>query len=523
MTDAWKLELKKWPRAVYPNEPAHGFFLRWAEECLAHSTRVFADSVGLNGRNPDPSEILSFAMEYPIEGKDRLAAATPHFNGSLVILNGQKFRKRSDWTLANRRVCDACLAEAPYHRNWFDLILLERCPIHDRPLIAGTKHSRLAWGYPAVAATVDGVPLVSRGIPRHEIKSNSWEAYVLGRMGIFKKIDIALFDELELYEAAAICECIGRAAFFGHRKTAPRKSKVADGERARFIVSGFSILCGGAPAVRAFLREYRHSASNTPIVGRRSKFGWLALAMKYLPKGSAEALLRSCMINVSRDKSVRHTRNRKAPPIPDSAMVRYDLARHLKISAHKLQQIAKKLKIETAYGPGRLGLVSKEDVKRIAEIAAAIVGPGKAAKALNIPTEQFLLLCEAKVFETFIQVSDRGLTFDRFNLNDLLSTLAAFRQKVIEATSVRNAKRFSAEPLKVYCKHCGVGAAEALKSVLSGELRPVGWDDGRPGFDGCLFDGRPFISSKMRTRRTHRSMQPLGGPIQILLPSDLQL
>lgn len=507
MTEVWKLELKKWPRSAYPGEPAHGFFLRWAEECLAHSTRVFADSVGLNGRNPDPTEILAFAMKYPIEGKDYLAAATPQFEGSLVILNGQKFRRGSDWTLMNRRVCDACMGEAPYHRNWFDLTSLERCPIHDRPLIGGTKHSKIAWWYPAVAATIDGVPLVTRGIPKVTVNKGTWEAYVLGRMGVLERNDVALFDELDLHETATICEVIGRAAFYGFRKAAPRKAKVAGGERARFITSGFSIFCGGAPAVYTFLREYRRTASNTSIPGRRSKFGWLALAMKYLPKGGAEALLRSCMIGVSRDKALRHTRSGKPPAAPDRAMPRYDLARHLKISAHKLQKILCELKIKSSDESVRHGLLTKEDVKRVAEVAAAIIGPGKAATLLNISTAQFLLLCKASMFGIFIEVSDRGRSFDRFNSNDLLGRLAAFRQDVIETTSVRKAKRFSAEPLRVYCKHADMAAAEAIQKVLSGELRAVGWDDCRPGFDGCLFDGRLFVSSKMRCRRTHKAMR----------------
>lgn len=516
MAEVWNLELKKWPRTVYRDEPAHGLFLRWAEECMAHSTRVFADSVGLNGRNPDPSEILSFAMKYPIEGKDRLAAGTPQFDGSLVILNGQRFRRRSDWTLMTRRVCDACLGEAAYHRNWFDLTILERCPIHDRPLLSGTKHSKMSWWYPAVAATIDGIPLVTRGITKVGANRGTWEEYVLGRMGILDKIEIALFDELDLYEAATICEVIGRAAFYGYRKTAPRKAKVAGGERARFIAFGFSILCGGASAVHTFLREYRRTASNFSISGRRSKFGWFALAMKYLPKGGAEALLRNCMIGVSRDKAVRHTRSRKPPAVPDRAMPRYDLARHLKISAHKLHKILDVLKIESSDEPVRHGLLTKEAVKRVAEVAAAIIGPGKAATLLNISTLQFQLLCKAGVFGTFIQVSDRGRAFDRFNSNDLLARLAAFRQDVIEGTSIRKAKRFSAEPLRVYCKHANIAPAEAIQKVLSGKLRAVGWDDCRPGFDGCLFDGRVFVSPKMRYRRTHKSMRP-SAVVEIVL------
>ena len=105
--DTYTVPLPRWPPKAFKYEPAHGYFLRLAERNGAQSARVFADGVGLNGRNFDIAELLRFCQKFPIAGMEELIAATPSIEGSFIRVNGQTFRKATDWSARRPRVCDA--------------------------------------------------------------------------------------------------------------------------------------------------------------------------------------------------------------------------------------------------------------------------------------------------------------------------------------------------------------------------------------------------------------------------------
>src|SRR6185503_14148696 len=98
----------------------------------------------------------------------------------------------------------------------------ERCPIHDRPLERGVGPQKLAWWYPEIGITPEGSDLAIKQAPQEDVPRNSWDAYVLGRMGVIPQIRVSSLDESEMFEVIAAVELLGRAAIFHFGTVAPR-------------------------------------------------------------------------------------------------------------------------------------------------------------------------------------------------------------------------------------------------------------------------------------------------------------
>ena len=118
--------LPAWPPQAFPLEPAHGFFRRLAQVNNQDSCRVLADLVGIKSRYIDTDEMLEFCREFPVQNLSHLEAANPRFQDATVVLNGQMFHAKADYSIRRPRYCSSCLREENYYRNWFDLRVMTR-------------------------------------------------------------------------------------------------------------------------------------------------------------------------------------------------------------------------------------------------------------------------------------------------------------------------------------------------------------------------------------------------------------
>lgn len=274
--------LRSWPPEAFIHEPAHGYFIRLAARNGAHSTAVFADSVGLNGRNPNIEELLDFCLRFPLRNRDFMIAASPRVDGGNVIINGQKFMKGRDWSIRKLRVCSACLAEARYHRNWWDLTIITRCPIHDRPLLDGDGHSGLRWWYPEVGQTPSGTDLITYNAEPKKAHDQMWDRYVLGRLGVIEKTPNDRLDQCDMRDVIDIAEFIGRAMASGWMGLAPKRPKFHSSERRDLIALGFPVLHAGGECLENFLTKYLNTNTSLSGSDRYGLFGWFATSLVQL-------------------------------------------------------------------------------------------------------------------------------------------------------------------------------------------------------------------------------------------------
>ena len=211
LADAIVRPFSRWNLEPYGDEPAHGYFARLVASEQHNSARRYAVELGLNGRDVVPGELLATVMQLPLpeEWRDRLLHATPTMSGGGVVMGGQRFHKRQ-WSATRRRYCPGCIAEAAYHRCWWDLSSVRVCPFHGVPIrdaAPGGKVLRFWW--PHFDADADGNHL---GASHGRLPDRSGlESYLVGRMGMGfgPRISSPSLDRFDAGDAIRFCEEVG--------------------------------------------------------------------------------------------------------------------------------------------------------------------------------------------------------------------------------------------------------------------------------------------------------------------------
>lgn len=73
---------------------------------------------------------------------------------------------KRDLSFSRRRWCAACLAEKAYHRSWWDIVAVRRCPYHDLELADRDVDNRpVGWWWPRFDVTKSGNELASERRP----------------------------------------------------------------------------------------------------------------------------------------------------------------------------------------------------------------------------------------------------------------------------------------------------------------------------------------------------------------------
>lgn len=409
--------LPRWEAEAFESEPAHGYFVRLAARNGAHSTRVFADSVGLNGRDFELREMLSFCLRFPISNKERLCAATPTTEQTLLRLNGQQFRKMTDWSLRQPRVCAACLGEARYYRNWWDLRVLGRCPFHDRPLQSGTASSLLAWWYPAVGVTPQGHDLAIGNCRRAQEVRPSWDAYVLGRMGLTPAHPLPVLDECELHEAIGAAEFLGKVASFDMDRRPPRRISSNDHKRYQLICLGFSAFARGSSGVRELFErclERRNGATASshgpsPV----DLYGWVLGAARNLPETVARDFILQTIGLLTHARGVEHRGIKKGSKLIGSGRIALaPLARELSMSKDRLRAIAGACNIlRRESNKGRHHSFDPVEVAAIKDVLADLVSIKEARALLGVGRRRFAALRSSGAVVPFLNDGNANVVF----------------------------------------------------------------------------------------------------------------
>lgn len=228
-------------------EPASSLLRRLASR-NAYSPREFAGAYGLEFeaiRQGDRDEISRLAAVAGVD-ETMLHHATPrHIGNGSWSFSGERFTK--SYILPSRdRVCTACLiddrAEEPgesrfgvRRRVWWDFAFMQRCPVHGRLL-----DEERPWN----GSSDDGIRSLSSS-------QDSWEAYVVGRLGFGPRVEADLLDQLRLKVAVDFVATCGTAAAHGPDTQSPIVDVARDAELMR---SGFEI-ARSEEGFRSLLRQ----------------------------------------------------------------------------------------------------------------------------------------------------------------------------------------------------------------------------------------------------------------------------
>ena len=415
-------DLPCWPAEVFPHEPAHGYFRRLAAANGSLSARTMASSCGLNGRNIRPDEFISFCEQFPSRNIAALREATPVVEGSYAFLRGEQLALTRDIGFRTQRVCPACVHTKSYQRNWFDLAVVTRCPLHGIPLVDGTEHSKLAWWQPGVD-TVPSGECLRRQHPLLPSPEETWDLYVLSRIGVTSPFVVRSLDEHSLSQLAYIADVLGLSAMRGWSEVQDDRLPKYHPKRGDALRSGFQILRNGPEAVKAHLRLIARDGPYARIgqrTGVTALFGGLRATVLRIPEFPLSADFRRWLDEAAAELGVV---SRKGRPIgrhvSGVAYTLNEVADVLHISPQRARSLVEKLGISKVMGRHERHWISPEGLESIQRTLKSLISRDEACAILRVDPRELDRRCSAAGVVPLIRYGGAGRTWDRFKANEI--------------------------------------------------------------------------------------------------------
>lgn len=488
-------------------EPVHGFFQRLTKLNHQTSTSFLAAAVGVNGRNFDPHELLEFCRQFPLSNFDKLIDASPVFlPNKKVSLNGEIFRRGIDWSIEQPRVCGACLAEAGFYRNWFDLIVVHSCPYHGLPLWSGSGSSALKWWYSELGVAPDGTSLVQSS-PRPRLETaRSWDSYVVGRLSENRTVEIAALDNAQMFEVVETVELLGRMVHMSFGGSFRRPPRIG-AERARVLEEGFAIVRAGEAALdEVFLKLMSHPSveRHKLTFGVDQCFGFMNSALRALSDSSAAGIVRSAIERVSTRANI-YSRKRYGRLVkPEGApLTLRELGRRLNMRPAKVREVAIALGLTTRKAcRSDYHSFPPEAVRRISEVLADLVTRDGTAAMLGLTSKDVNSLIRAGVLRAFRK--RRSSAHVQLRRSEIETLLAAARYGLGDAPSNAGVC------LEKYCEMTGTARSTAIVLIRKGKLAALGWDGSKKGFLAYIVE-KPEKRLRKAGGFHHRKTPALAG------------
>jgi len=408
--------LPRWPAEVYPDEAAHGFFQRLTLENGQASVRTLATNLGLNARNILPESFLELAMRFPALNRDELVISTPRLRGNIVTFRGQQFRYPRDWSTRRLRVCPGCLGEKAYHRAWFDLNVLGVCPIHACQLIDSAEGDQFGWWYPQIGVGPTTGLSVVVAMPRVE-PPESFERYILGRLGIMTPLPIPLLDAIELYKVVDFVELCGRVSINGWSRKAPRRLQKFSDDWRRQMYIGFEIAKFGSARIVELLQKY---VANSQFNPRERKinfniydyWGWVYPAILSLNESRITVLLRRSIEEISAERGVYARKGGSVDRRLRDAIGIKDLSGQLGIGLRLLRHVTNRIGLTEEKCPRGQGLYfGSDDVRKIKIAVDDLVTSSEAAAILNFSWKKFRTFCRKSAITPFFTTRNAARSY----------------------------------------------------------------------------------------------------------------
>lgn len=487
------LPLIAWPAQAYQFEPAHGFFRRLASENGQVSANTLAELVGVNGRNFRPEDMLSFCRQFPVRNIKLLTTGTPKILGNTVDVNGQVFDSNLDYSDKNPKFCSACLKEKNFYRNWWDLTVIDSCPIHGCYLRNNVNGHTIRWWQPqlgeASAPPQEGRP-----------ETTAWESYAMGRMGVVDQAGCVFLDHASLRDVVRASIMFGRSVLTGPHGRPPERIET----RARMVKSGFAVLSGGHDAIVEYLTDCAtaRDALADQDGSRRGvsrTFGWIADAIA----SSRQTALGEGLIAALRDASYSlRLYNRKGAQavaqIPNDYLTLGECADRFGIWPDRLKSIAVSMKLIDGNWPrSHCHAFSPDEVKAIGMVIKGAISRHDCARRVGLSLKDFNRVASLRGLKPITRLRGTGLTSDLFMIDEIDAHLTipefevAYDGDVVDFTT--------------YCAMTSEKPAEAASRILAGQVPVIFLSAFRSSFAQIQVP-RPLID--LRELRENKRLGP---------------
>lgn len=463
----------RWDVVNQEAEPAHGYYARLVAAEGHTSVTTYSDWIDVRARNISPEYLLAVIERLPLasERLDRLRSATPMRNGPKIQLCQEVFRY-SDFSFARRRWCPGCIHEGPYHRNWWDIQAIKRCPFHGCMLSDTCENGKsLHWWWPACDVSPDG-EILGRQMARIQ-PAAKLEAYLLGRLGYLDSFSAPLLDTVDAGTLIEVCDIIGRLL------TNPWSERLPE-MKPEATEIGFQALRHDGPFLVEQLRKWMRS--NVPDAmktrGWTIAFEWVRIQQNALEDRSTAGLLKTAI-----RKALALEARGTVEPIQTSDFLKEEiglteLAARIGVNRKGLPAVADALGLlperEWYRAPVKFDPVEADTIEYHVRRMLTRV---EAAAALGMASQDIQPLVDAGFLRSFSNVTGDGPVGHRFLEEDVGRLLT-----IIEgAVQIEHAKSVS---FLTYARNSDARMGDVAVKVMAGEVEVIKGKTGKPGFKG---------------------------------------
>jgi hypothetical protein len=515
MTDLALLPFGDWSSQAERDEPAHGYFCRLVSVAGASSVRSYSTMIDVNGRHFVPEDMHRVISELPLDAEvlSSLAHATPVLRGAEYTLCGERFSQR-DISYSTRRRCPACIYEKPYHRTWWDIVAITRCPYHGMELVDTDASGRkVGWSCPDFDVTDTGEALGVAGVP-HALRDDTFARYMLGRLGYEARQRSDFLDDISTMEVIVVCDIFG--------KLLPREwAERCEPRDADTVDHGYRALKNGLAVLRGHVVRWLLTAVPRSVLEASASkvFTWAVHSIRKIPNKR----LRLTLNNVLRSALAEVVTGAETGAEQEHGGIYLtEVARRLGVRRNGLYALVDSLASGKRRSRRRLKLAPSQ-VEKLAEHVATLSTRVEAAKALGLVSWDLTTLEQHGVLTGIRNLSAGGPNGARFLKRDI--------DRLLEQLDALPPATGSGIALLTYARKIGKSSGEVAAEILQGRLAAGRIASAQPGFkavriadprfgyarrQAMLDDGRVSVAEAMAlTNLDHATVKQLAQEGQL--------
>ncbi len=423
--------------------------------------------------------------------------------GAKVTIRGEEVSPKRDLRRRARRVCPSCLSESPHARFWWDLAFVSSCPRH-RCLLEDRcscpKRGQLTWhdGRVGGCRACDEGDLATATPKPAPAAILAVDEYSLGRLGVVPARQLALLDELPLFEAVDVLERVGALSLGGYSKTWPNAHRLSTTWND-LLAEGWAVLSSRDGLAGALDRGMAGSRAAGAAPSLTTSYGWFYHWLNGKGGRGFSGELAEAVVSHAESRFVVDKRARAALLPPTETCTLVEAAARCGVSQTVMRDVLEQRSlISREKIRGQAFRLPATEMEGVVTAMRNSVDARGATHILGTTTKTLRELRALDLIRPWVSGSRQtkhAYIFLRADIDGFLNTLSAGlpeRWAVEEdETTLTEAARAYAVPLAVLCREVLEG-----RLILFGRMATGG------GLQGLIVRRQDALESRRRLRRT---------------------